>query len=188
MATVKITGVLKRKAGNGKGFLLEGDENWFNASEEAAKYLAKIELGTRVGVEFFKKGIKREVTIITEAKDAVKSEVTSDAKFTCAECGAPLKDGKYKKCYMCNKKSAAKVEVKSEPTAETTTTASADTKTWSSSGTKYGSAEDIAGKEVGCSAGVAGSILAGRPEDAETLLEMFRFLTNGILEHIRSLK
>jgi len=148
--------------------------------------LAKIEVGTDVEVEYFKKGVKKEVTKITAVTSAPQaqapapqqSEVSAGPK--CNVCGKALKDGKYKTCFMCNKKKQAE-----KPAAEA---ASTEAPKASYSKSNYGSAEDVAGKEVGCAAGCAASILAGRQEQPEVLLEYFRVLMNGILEHIRASK
>jgi len=171
----EVKGKLIVKASNGKGFKIEGDEGWFNANDEAAKYLAKFEKGDVLVVTWEKDKVSRKVTKVVKAEEIKKEE--NPAAFTCEDCGATLKDGKYKKCYMCNKKAPAKTETKSD-TGSSGTGSSGWTKS------NYGSAEDVAGKEVGCSANCAASILAGRQEDPETLLEMFRILCNGILEHV----
>jgi len=180
MATEKVRGKVARKAGNGKGFMIEGDSGWFNTSAAATPYLAAIQVGTDVDIEYFTKGVKREVTKISAVVAAapVKREEpkpepqkAATPKYACKTCGKELKDDKYETCYACNKKNPHQ-----------------DTGTASSGGSRYGSAEDVAGKEVGCAAGCAASILAGRQEQPEDLLEMFRCLTNGILEHIRALK
>ncbi len=96
-----------------------------------------------------------------------KKEEPSKVIYTCKSCGKELKDNKYEVCFECSQKG-------NKPT--------------SFNKTGYGSAEDIAGKEVGCSANCASTILSGRQEDPETLLEMFRTLMNGILDHIRMTK
>lgn len=128
-----------------------------------------------------------------ECKDKVKNEPpkeTTSAKPKCEVCGKELKDDKYKLCFMCNKKKAAE-KPKEEPKIEDkpkTELAQEKPREQYNSGTKYGSAEDIAGKEVGCAANCAATILSGRQEQPETLLEMFRILHNAILEHIRASK
>jgi hypothetical protein len=187
MATQTLTSKLVKKAGNGKGFVLEGQEGWFNANDKVEPFLAKIEVGKVVEVSYFKKGVKREVTLIKEVSgEATKTEKETEApkeegKYTnCAVCGKELK-GKgvnYPNCWDCKDKSPKEEKkTETEPRKERTYT-----------GSNYGSAEDVAGKEVGCAANCASSILAGRQEDPDTLLEMFRILFNGVLEHIRANK
>lgn len=174
MAAKKLIGVLTRKAGNGKGFQLDGNEEvWFNANEKAQPYLAKIKEGSKVEISYFEKGVKRDVGIIKEVSGSEKTKSTT-AKPKCEVCGTDLKDNTYPTCYNCKGKTAKKDTGKQ--------------KTYSSDKIGYGSPEDIAGKEVGCSANVAGAILSGRQEDPATLLDMFRIIFNGVLEHVRNSK
>jgi hypothetical protein len=221
MANETITAILKKKAKNGKGFLLNGYEEWFNADEKAELILAKIDEGTEVEVTFFKKGVNRIVTLIKIVGGAM-SEAKTEAGFKCEVCGKELKDGKFKKCFMCNKKGATKKEEPKETEKkgpytncaicgkelkgkgvnypncwdckdkeskeETKTEAVAEQpvkKEWTSK-SNYGSAEDVAGKEVGCAANCAAQILAGAGVgEVDEVLQRFRVLFNGILEHIR---
>jgi predicted RNA-binding Zn-ribbon protein involved in translation (DUF1610 family) len=150
MPTQTITAKITKKAKNGKGFILEGQEGWFNANDKAIPFLAKIDEGKVVEVTYFQKGVKREVTLIKEVSGTTaeapkethkednkgtytncsvcgkelkgngvnypkcwdckdkepKSEVRESATgFVCEDCGKALKDDKYKKCFLCNKKS-----------------------------------------------------------------------------------
>jgi hypothetical protein len=192
MASETIKAKITRKAKNGKGFMLEGYENWFNATDKTEPFLAKIEVGKVVEISYFKKGVKSEVTLIkevsggaTETKTESPQEDTNGTYTNCSVCGKELK-GKgvnYPKCWDCKDKAPKekayinrREKEESEPKKE-----------WTSK-SNYGSAEDVAGKEVGCAANCAASILAGRQEDPDTLLEIFRILFNGILEHIRANK
>lgn len=182
MSTQTITAKLTKKAGNGKGFLLEGYENWFNASEKVMPFLAKIEIGKVVEISYFTKGVSSIVTLIKEVSKETKTETPKPEEKTnkpkCTVCKKDLKDDKYPTCWECKDKAPKEKETTpEEPRKE---------RTYSGSG--YGSAEDVAGKEVGCAANCASSILAGRQEDPDTLLEMFRILFNGVLEHIRANK
>ena len=93
MATQTLTAKLVKKAGNGKGFQLEGQEGWFNANDKVEPFLAKIEEGKVVEVSYFKKGVKREVTLI--------KEVSGGATETKLE--APKEEGKYTNCAVCGK-------------------------------------------------------------------------------------
>jgi len=176
----EISGKIIAKAGNGKGFKISSVDGWFNASAAASSFLSKVEKGDEVTVAYEKKGVSKICTKITKSSakgnNTQSEEQLEVSEFVCEECGKALKDGKYKKCWACNQKSP-----------KTEASKSSD-KPYIPRVGGYGSAEDIAGKEVGCAAGVAGNILSGRQEDPETLLEMFRILSNGILEHIRSLK
>jgi hypothetical protein len=146
---MEVTGKLIAKAGNGKGFKIEGEEGWFNASDAAAKFLANIEKGAEVIVTYEKKGVGKNVSKITQ----VQTEKPVEKKEALTATAS-------KPAWQ------PKTEFKSN----------------------YGSPEDVIGKEVGCAAGVAATMLTGRQEDPETILEMWKVLTVGVLEHIRSLK
>jgi len=45
MATEKLNGKVMRKAGNGKGFMIEGVDGWFNTSEAVLRLWPKSKLG-----------------------------------------------------------------------------------------------------------------------------------------------
>jgi len=112
---IDVKGKLVAKASNGKGFKVEGQEGWFNASDAVVPYLAKIEKGEDVVVSYEKKGASKSVVKIVKAsgsQEASREETTSE--FKCSICGAKLKDGKYKTCYTCSKSKASK-----EPQKET---------------------------------------------------------------------
>lgn len=172
--------VITSKAGNKKGFKIEEDKDqWYTANKEAIDDLAKVEKGDKVEITFVKNGVFRNVSKITKVTETKVEEPKEESKFKCEDCGKALKDDTYKKCYMCNKKAPAKTRIIDETEKD---------KGERKSTSNYGSAEDVAGKEVGCAANAAASILAGRQEDPEGLLELFRILFNGILEHIRNSK
>ena len=121
----EFNGKLKVKAGNGKGFKIEGYDGWFNASDKVVPYLEKIEVGTEVVVIYKQDGIKRIAEKVSPASTVKEKEQHEEKKseFTCEVCGASLKDGKYKVCYMCNKKGAKKStsETKKSSTSNTNT-------------------------------------------------------------------
>jgi ABC-type sulfate/molybdate transport systems ATPase subunit len=107
----ELRGALKVKAGNGKGFKVEGEDGWFNAEDIVVPYLAKIDVGTEVVVTYTQKGIKKAATKIVVASGAVtKKEAPTQATtapstgFVCNVCGKEMKDGRFQTCYMCNKK------------------------------------------------------------------------------------
>lgn len=177
---VTITGVVSAKAGNGKGFKLNGHENWFSANYCAGE-LAVVAKGDTVEIVYEKKGIYFNVSKITKKETVVAP--------TCEDCGTILKDAKFKKCYACNQKAKdVKVTPITEPKSEVTTQVQSTNNFTSDS--KYGSPEDVAGKEVGCAAGCAAQILAGAGcgVDTETLLQTFGVLFKGILDQIRANK
>ena len=86
---MELRGKLVVKAGNGKGFKVEGNENWFNATDAVVPFLAKMNKGEVVVVTYEKKGVKQEATKIMKATTtttapAASSTVTSAANTTTA--------------------------------------------------------------------------------------------------------
>lgn len=98
MATQTLIAKITKKAKNGKGFLLEGNENWFNASEKVAPFLAKIAEGKVVEVSYFKKGVNQTVTLIKEVGGSPQTSTQE----------APKEEGKYTHCAICNKELTGK--------------------------------------------------------------------------------
>jgi len=195
---IKLTAKVVNKSKNNKGLQFEGQEDaWFSVPEKLVGYSTKIEKGDTVEITYIKKGTFRNVIGIYPTSGEKKPETAplveakKETGFNCTECGAVLKDGKYKKCFPCNKKAKEAPEKEKEPITTTGTGTQVfddpekEKDGWKPGKSNYGSPEDIAGKEVGCAANCAAAILAGRPEDPETLLELWRTLFNGILEHIK---
>jgi hypothetical protein len=89
-------------------------ENWYNLNDPVIPYLEKMNKGDEVIVTFEKKGVSRYVSkLVIAGAEAPKEEAkTSSTGFACEICGKELKDGKFKKCYMCNKTGATKKEEK----------------------------------------------------------------------------
>lgn len=183
MASKTIVTKLTRKAGNGKGFQLEGQEGWFNATDKSATYLAKIDVGKDVEVIYTEKGGKRTVSIIKEvsAKEISKEEHKKESgKSSCSVCGKELKNDKYPTCWDCKDKPTGEKE---EPPSDTEEPKKYYTKS------NYGSPEDVAGKEVGCAANCAAVILTGAGVgEAEEVIQRYRFYFNEILKEIRKKK
>ena len=192
---IKLTAKVTNKSKTNKGLQFEGQEGWFSVPEKLVTFAEKINKGDTVEVTYIKKGVFKNVVYLSATTTQVKTEEPKETPktttgFNCTVCGAELKDGKYKKCFNCNKKAKeSPVEEKKEPVTTTGTQVfdepQKETTRWTPGKSNYGSPEDIAGKEVGCAANCAAAILAGRPEDPETLLELWRTLFNGILEHIK---
>ena len=101
------------KAGSGKAFKAD-DDNWYNVEDAVIPYLAKINKGDNIIITYEKKGTTRKVSkvvIAGEAPATAKAEVKeSTTGFACEVCRKELKDGKYKKCFACNKSGATKKE------------------------------------------------------------------------------
>jgi hypothetical protein len=171
----EIKGKVTVKAGNKKGFKIEGDNDWFTANTNVIDSLAKVNVGDLITIEYEKKGVFRNVTKLSKAIEEKKEEPKGTIKK--CKCGADIKNPAYDICYTCSQKGK-------------TDAIDGDTKNnkLHRDRIEYGSPEDINGKEVGCAAGAAASILAGRQEQADVLLEMFNILFTGILERIRAEK
>ena len=189
---IKITAKIAKKSKTNKGILIEGNDAWFSIAEKLVGFVEKLNPGDSVELTYIKKGTFQNVIGIYPAKGEVKEEPKEEKKgtgFNCTECGAELKDGKYKRCFNCNKKAKENSVTEKEPVTTTGTQVfdepQKEKEGWKPGKSNYGSPEDIAGKEVGCAANCAAAILAGRPEDPGALLELWRTLFNGILEHIK---
>jgi hypothetical protein len=173
---MELTGKISRKAGNGKGFMMEGQENWFNTEGDAVmNELAKYVVGDTVTLEYNKKGIKQSVVNIM-ATTAVKKAAPAPAatsEFVCEDCGAALKDGKYKKCWTCNKKGGTgKTYAKKEWTPK--------------AGGYVDNPEKTEQIRRGNSLNAAAAVLAGRQEDPETLAEMTIVVAERFLEWLKA--
>jgi len=96
---------------------VEGKEKWASTSEAVVNYAkANFKANEDVDVDYTEKNGSYTVTRITK-KGATPAPVATastapateakTAEYKCEDCGATLKDGKYKKCYPCNKKNPA---------------------------------------------------------------------------------
>lgn len=116
---MEIRGTIQVVAGNKKGFIITGQEGWFNATD--ASLLEKFGKGDEVLVSYELTGKIKKVSnilgagntapVAQKAPEPIKQEAPVTTKlpeFACEVCGKELKDGKFKKCYDCNvaKKSA----------------------------------------------------------------------------------
>lgn len=101
------------KKSNNKAFK-GSDDNWYNLNDNVIPYLEKLNNGDEVVVIYEKKGVSRYVSKLTNSiKESIETKDSSTG-FVCEVCGKELKDGKYKKCYTCNK-NAPKESIESEP-------------------------------------------------------------------------
>lgn len=143
----------------------DGKEKWATTSEAVYNYAKKnFKAKEEVEYEMTEKDGKYDVTRIlkkgqtsapAETKTASPATETSrTAEYKCEDCGAVLKDGKYKKCYPCNKKNPA-------PKKETT-----------------GGQRDTVGQSIEkqammkASAMAVGNAFVGQVIDVDTLAEM----------------
>jgi len=184
MATQTITSKITKKARNGKGFVLEGQEGWFNANEKTESYLAKIDEGKVVEVTYFKKGVKREVTLIkevsggatkTEPKETTKED-TNGTYTNCSVCGKELK-GKgvnYPNCWGCKDKAPKEEKKSEEPRKERTYT-------------NYDNPEKTAQIQRGNCINAAGAAVSGNfaGSDPQTIAEAVKIIAEQLLDWLR---
>lgn len=97
--------ILCKKSDN-KAFKM-GD-NWYNLNDNVIPYLEKLNKGDEVVVTFEKKGVSRYVSKLTVAGAVETKTETASTGYVCEVCGKALKDGKFKKCFTCNKSGATK--------------------------------------------------------------------------------
>jgi hypothetical protein len=181
MTEIKLT-ILAKKSDN-KAFK-GSDGNWYNLNAPVIPYLEKMNKGDEVVVEFEKKGVSRYVSKLVSASAArveapVEEKKKSSTGYACEVCGKELKNGKFKKCYTCNKSGATKKEdSKSTPTEVK--------KEYKSN---YGSPEDIAGKEIGCVLGAAATVAGGCGfKDPEVAAQFVKTLAESLLDWMRAKK
>jgi DNA-directed RNA polymerase subunit RPC12/RpoP len=110
--TILVNGKILAKLDNGKTFQLV-DKVFYNVTDSLKPELAKLKKDEEVTLEVIKKGVVNTVTKIikgtTEVKpkpetESKKEDETSPTEFKCIDCGADLKDGKYKQCWKCSQK------------------------------------------------------------------------------------
>lgn len=170
---MEIKGKILAKKGDNKAFKLD-DGNWYNLNDNVVPYLEKMNKGSEVIVTFEKKGVSRYVSKLTVAGtvEASQVETTSTTGFICEVCGKELKDGKFKKCFMCNKSGATKKET-SAPTEPYVK------KEWKTYDNPEKTAQIQRGNALNAAASVAASQQFETPEVAKqfTLLLAEDFLT-----------
>ena len=182
---MEIKGNVVCKKSDNKAFKL-GD-NWYNVNDPVIPFLEKISKGDFVTVQFEKKGVSRYVSKLTKGSETSNNEETPkepSTGFACEVCGAVLKDGKFKKCYMCNKLGKTKKE---EPIQKEESTKKEESTEKPKS--FYGSPEDVEGKEIGCAVAAAASAAAcqqfGSPDEAS---QWIKIVAGQLLEWIRDNK
>jgi len=167
---MEAKGKVTLKSSNKKSFKI-GDD-WYSAKEEMIPVLATINVDDEVTVTFEQNKTFRNVSNI------VKTTVATPKGPTCEDCGKALKDDKFKKCYMCNKKNPV--------TPGTTATEKAS----GSSREFYGSPEDVAGKKRGCALGAAAEVLAGArcivDKEPEEIAEITKIVAESLLDYLKT--
>lgn len=88
---------------------VEGKEKWASTSEAVVNYAkANFKANEDVDVEYTEKNGLYSVSRITKkgatpTSVETKTETQKSGEHKCIDCGKVLKDGKYKKCFECNK-------------------------------------------------------------------------------------
>lgn len=103
----------------------DGKERWMTTSTAVYGFAKKALKGTdkqtgyggdEVKVEYTQDGGKYNCTRIEKTGGAPTTQqntTTNNTEFKCSECGKALKDGQYKKCYLCNQKNPTKSDTQS---------------------------------------------------------------------------
>jgi len=112
------------KAAQSKNMLkvvIGGKETWAFCSEPVLKFAKNtLKEGDEVTIQSDNKNGNIYITRISKGEvvsiETPKTEkpVSESPRYVCEDCGKELKDGKYKKCYECNKKNPEPKE-KKEP-------------------------------------------------------------------------
>jgi len=148
-----------------------GEQKWATCSGEVFNY-AKSNFKSKDNAvfEMTEKAGQFNVTKISKVggSTSTSSEPSSDTA-KCSDCGATLKDSKYKKCFSCNKKSPAKTESKAYEGRSAEVTASIIRQT----------VMKVSGDAVA-------TAMVGQIGDVDALAEMICKLYDKLLEKISS--
>jgi hypothetical protein len=189
---MEAKGKISYKTSSGKAIKLEGADDFYNAykAEDIAQYVVGQTVSITYELNKTYRNIKA-ISLITEApaeskkeepkttqqsseakKDPVPQKTENDEPvYLCEDCGAKLKDNKYKKCYPCSKKGGFKGGFKGK------------------SNNFYGSVEDIKGKETGCAISAAATVASGNVfSDPLAAKEYTLILAEAFLEWMRNKK
>jgi len=168
------------KKSDNKAFKL--GENWYNLNDNVIPFLEKMSKGDEVVVTFEKKGVSRYVSKLAGAgaTETPKTETTSTTGFVCEVCNAPLKDGRFKVCYMCNKK-GLKAPTKKEDTKS-------DTPEPRKPYTPYDNPEKTEQIRRGNALNAAGAAISGNLQgtDPDTLAQALIMVAERALEWLKN--
>jgi len=195
---IKLTAKVTNKSKTNKGLQFEGQEGWFSVPEKLIPFSAKINKGDTIEVTYIKKGVFKNVVYLGAATGAVtpvepkEAPKTSTTGFACTVCGAELKDGKYKKCFNCNKKAkeAPVAEKKEEPTTTTGTQVFdepiKEKKEWVPG--NYNNPEKTAQIQRGNALNAAASAVSGNlsGDNPEAVQEAVLMIANTFLDWLRA--
>lgn len=91
---------------------VDGKDKWFTVTQAVYNFATKnFEEGSEVDVQYTTKNGQYFATKIMTAgsgEEKVEEVPEETIDYVCEDCGAELKNGKYKKCYTCNKKNPSK--------------------------------------------------------------------------------
>jgi hypothetical protein len=94
---------------------------WFFIAENVKPFIKKITPGTEVEFQAEERNGQRTVVFLKSSTGYSATQTVPSTGFTCSVCGVPLKDGKYKVCYNCNKNSSGNKTYSNETTVATVT-------------------------------------------------------------------
>jgi len=93
----------------------DGDDKWMTTTKEVMTFVkATFKEGDEIGLDYIEKNGQFHVSKVNKdgkvssTKESSEDTVSKSVGFTCEDCGKELKDGKYKKCFLCNKKNPTK--------------------------------------------------------------------------------
>lgn len=186
-----------------------GKEKWASTSEAVVNYAkANFKANEDVDVDYTEKNGSYTVTRITKkgstpAPVEAKTEAPKVEEFKCTDCGKVLKDGKYQKCFDCNKKNPAKpketstsTEFKCEDCGATLKDGkykkcySCNKKNPASKNESFGSQRDVVGQSIEkqammkASAMAVGNAFVGQINDVDTLADMIIKVYEKLLKKI----
>jgi hypothetical protein len=208
---MEAKGKIVVKKSDNKAFKL--GEDWYNVNDNVIPILTKMNKGDDVVVTYEKKGVARYVSNMVPAGAAstapaavTEEKSTSSAEFKCVVCQKPLKDGKYKKCYDCNKSGASVPASTASTSTEfkctdcgailkdnkytkcfTCNKKNPEKKTWGGKGGKsYDSPEKTAQIQRGNALNAAASVASGQQlADPDTAAQYVILLAQKFLDWLR---
>jgi hypothetical protein len=175
---MEVKGKILAKKSDNKAFKCS-DDNWYNLNDGVVASLEKLSKGDEIIAIYEKKGTSRYVSKLDKAGVvAPTSEVSpSTDGFKCAVCSAPMKTGKFKVCYLCNKKG-----LKAPGTA-----GGKETGTYTGAGNKYDNPEKTAQIQRGNALNAAGTVASGCGfSDPDTAAQFVKTLADSLLEWLRA--
>jgi len=117
---MKLVKIAAKKSMLAFDFQGNGEKTWTVCSKKVYDFVkANFKEGDYVSPTFGDKeqdGMKYVTLVKKGAQGAPAKTAADDGKPKCEDCGYPLKDAKYKKCYKCNQKDPAPKVTKGKDT------------------------------------------------------------------------